>query len=191
VSDELNHSVFAMFAMKLAVRTAVPDDEPVFVQAEVLGWQYGYRYLLPASYLHGGLREERVEFWRARFGSGRLNQWLAVAQAYGKVVGVVCAYSALPETNGECYIAELYILPAYKRQGVGKKLVAAAAAWCEDRGSKSLCLTTITENTDAVDFYVALGGLARVGKPWVPTCGGQLAVVEFLWPEIGSLSQHA
>jgi GNAT superfamily N-acetyltransferase len=177
--------------MKLSVRTAVPEDESIFVQAEVLGWQHGYRNLLPASYLHGGLREERVEFWRERFGSRRPNQWLAVAQAHGQVVGIVCAFSAIPATHGECCIEELYVFPEYKRQGVGKKLIAAASEWCEARGSQSVFLTTIEANTDAVDFYAALQGAPRPGKPWAPTCGGHLAVVEFVWSEIGTLSRYA
>ena len=55
--------------MGVTTRIAIASDEPVFVQAQVAGWQHAYRELLPASYLHGSLIEERREFWRECFTS--------------------------------------------------------------------------------------------------------------------------
>jgi GNAT superfamily N-acetyltransferase len=129
--------------MQVTVRAAVLSDEAVFVQAQVLGWQHAYKNLLPASYLHGSLLEERREFWREQFSSNRSHQWLAVAESQGEVVGVTCAFSAIPITHGQCCIDQLYVLPPHKRRGIGKRLIAAAAAWCEEKGSQSVVLSVI------------------------------------------------
>jgi len=177
--------------MQVTVRAAVPQDEAVFVQAQLAGWQHAYKDLLPASYLHGSLIEERREYWREEFASNRPHQWLAVAQSEGEVVGVTCAFSAIPITHGQCCIDQLYILPAHKRKGIGRQLIAAAAAWCEQRGSQSVVLSVIEANTDAVKFYTVLGGSPRPAEPWLPPCGGSLAVLEFVWPDIRVLSQCA
>jgi GNAT superfamily N-acetyltransferase len=177
--------------VQLLVRTAVPQDEAIFVRAQLLGWQHAYKDLLPASYLHGDLIEERREFWREQFASKRPHQWLAVAQSSTEVVGVTCALGAIPITHGQCCIDQLYVLPAHKRRGVGRQLMAAAAAWCEERGSESVVLSVIEGNKDAVKFYSALGGIPQAAEPWEPPCGGRLAVLEFVWHDIRVLSQYA
>jgi GNAT superfamily N-acetyltransferase len=174
--------------MQLAVRTAVASDEETFVRAQVAGWQHAYQSLLPASYLHGGMMAERQQFWRELFEANRPHQWLAVAEAQGEVLGVTCAFSAIPITHGECCIDQLYVLPPHKRKGVGKKLIAAAAAWCEARGSDRVVLSVIEGNTDAVKFYIALGGTPQAAEPWLPPCGGSLPVLRFVWPDIRVLS---
>lgn len=177
--------------MQVTVRAAVPLDEAIFVRAQLAGWQHAYKDLLPASYLHGSLIEERREFWREEFASIRPHQWLAVAQSSGEVVGVTCAFSAIPVTHGQCCVDQLYVFPAYKRKGIGRQLIAAAAAWCEERGSESVVLSVIEGNKDAVKFYTALGGSPRAVEPWLPPCGGCLANLEFVWPDIRVLSHCA
>jgi GNAT superfamily N-acetyltransferase len=177
--------------MHLTVRAAVPADEGIFVQAQVAGWQHAYKSLLPASYLHGALLEERREFWRGEFAAKRPHQLLAVAEFDGKVVGVSSAFSAIPITHGECCIDQLYVLPSHKRSGVGRQLIAAASAWCEENGSTSVVLSVIEGNADGVKFYTALGGSPRMAEPWLPPCGGSLPVLEFVWPEIRVLSECA
>jgi GNAT superfamily N-acetyltransferase len=177
--------------MYVAVRAATPPDEAIFVQAQVAGWQHAYKSLLPAAYLHGALLEERREFWREQFSANRPHQLLAVAESQAEVVGVTCAFSAIPITHGECCVDQLYVLPSHKRKGVGRRLIAAAAAWCEERGSTRLVLSVIEGNTDAVKFYTALGGSARTAEPWLPPCGDSLPVLEFVWPDIRVLSQCA
>jgi len=177
--------------MQLTIRAALPRDEAIFVRAQVAGWQHAYRDLLPASYLHGSVVDEQREFWRELFEAERPHQWLAVAEVGTEVVGVTCAFSAIPITHGECCIYQLYVLPGHKRQGVGKRLIAAGAAWCQKRGSERVMLSVIEGNTDAVRFYRALGGTARVAEPWLPPCGGSLPVLEFVWPDIRVLSQCA
>lgn len=177
--------------MQVTVRAAIPADEAIFVHAQLAGWQHAYRDLLPASYLHGSLIDERREYWREEFASTRPHQWLAVAEAGANVVGVMCAFSAIPVTQGECCIDQLYVLPAHQRKGIGRRLIAAGAAWCEARGSDRVVLSVIEANADAVKFYSALGGTARVAEPWLPPCGGSLAVLEFTWPDIRVLSQCA
>jgi GNAT superfamily N-acetyltransferase len=177
--------------MDLTVRPAVPTDEGIFVQAQVAGWQHAYKSLLPSSYLHGALLAERREFWREEFAANRPHQLLAVAESGGTVVGVTSAFSAIPITHGECCVDQLYVLPPHKRSGVGRQLIAAAAAWCEAKGSKSVVLSVIEGNTDAVKFYTALGGSPRMAEPWLPPCGGSLPVLEFVWPAIHVLSECA
>ena len=49
------------------------------------------------------------------------------------------------------------VLPAFRRTGVAKKLMAQAAKWAEDHGARYMALMTTRDNTAANRLYSSLG----------------------------------
>jgi ribosomal protein S18 acetylase RimI-like enzyme len=63
----------------------------------------------------------------------------------------------------ECYLAELYVIPAHRRQGKGLALVEAAMAAARDAGADHMDLGTGEHDTGARALYERLGFVSRDG----------------------------
>ncbi|MDP9847027.1 GNAT family N-acetyltransferase [Streptosporangium lutulentum] len=70
-------------------------------------------------------------------------------------VGVTERAHFTGETDG--YIGELVVARDKERLGVGRALIEAAESWVKDRGHARSTLETGAANTNARDFYAALG----------------------------------
>ena len=55
------------------------------------------------------------------------------------------------------WVYYLAVAPERRREGLGRRLMAAAAAWLRDRGAPKLQLMVRTSNEEALGFYEALG----------------------------------
>ena len=55
------------------------------------------------------------------------------------------------------YIADLYVRPEYRRQGVGKALMQTALEICQETGGKRIVWTVYTRNRNARRFYWHIG----------------------------------
>jgi ribosomal protein S18 acetylase RimI-like enzyme len=84
-----------------------------------------------------------------------------IAERNGAAIGVLrCVESGaspllLPDRY--CYVSSVYVKPAERRQGVLRALVAAAEAWCEERGLTEMRLHSSNSSPVAVDTWDALG----------------------------------
>jgi ribosomal protein S18 acetylase RimI-like enzyme len=65
----------------------------------------------------------------------------------------------------ECYVAELYVVPARRRQGHGRALMEAAMQLARERGADYMDLGTAETDTAARALYESLGFSNREGKP--------------------------
>lgn len=54
-------------------------------------------------------------------------------------------------------ISTLYVQPRHHGKGIGKRLLEAGIAHCSDLGVNSVWLTTNSENSPAIRFYLAQG----------------------------------
>lgn len=54
-------------------------------------------------------------------------------------------------------IDDLFVLPSFRRRGIGAQLIGAAENWARERGGAWLELGVYTFNEDARAFYEALG----------------------------------
>jgi ribosomal protein S18 acetylase RimI-like enzyme len=65
----------------------------------------------------------------------------------------------------ECYLAELYVVPAHRRLGLGRALMLAAMAHARERGADYMDLGTGEQDLAARALYESLGFSNREGKP--------------------------
>lgn len=65
----------------------------------------------------------------------------------------------------ECYLAELYVAPDRRGQGLGRALMEAALELARDEGATHMDLGTSEEDVAARSLYESLGFSNREGKP--------------------------
>jgi ribosomal protein S18 acetylase RimI-like enzyme len=65
----------------------------------------------------------------------------------------------------ECYLAELYVVPARRGRGLGRALMNAAIELARDAGAAWMDLGTSDDDVAARALYESLGFSNREGKP--------------------------
>lgn len=68
-------------------------------------------------------------------------------------------------TSLECYIAELYVRPARRRQGLGRALMVEALAVARAKGADYIDLGTSEDDVGARALYESLGFSNRESQP--------------------------
>lgn len=86
---------------------------------------------------------------------------ILVAEARGELVGVV-AVGERPWSEGAtaeplAYIEGWYVVPAWRRRGVGRALFAAAEAWARAQGYAQIASDTEEHNRTSIAAHQALG----------------------------------
>lgn len=69
----------------------------------------------------------------------------------------------------ECYLAELYVIPAKRGQGIGRSLMEGVLETARERGATHIDLNTSEDDVAARSLYEGLGFTNREGKPDGPT----------------------
>lgn len=74
---------------------------------------------------------------------------------------VACLWmgNAIDQVNGERYahIFLLFVLPEYRKQGIGTTLIRVAETWAKTRGDRQIGLQVFTNNQPALNLYHHLG----------------------------------
>jgi ribosomal protein S18 acetylase RimI-like enzyme len=65
----------------------------------------------------------------------------------------------------ECYLAELYVVPERRGQGLGRALMQAAMTHARDQGADYMDLGTSEDDVAARALYESLGFSNREGRP--------------------------
>lgn len=94
-------------------------------------------------------------------GLGRPNEYLKVATLKDKIVGFEWGFiTTTPWYRQPMKIAEataMYILPAYRSQGIGQALFLDLVRWADQRGATRIRGVTDTANVRARKLYRRLG----------------------------------
>jgi ribosomal protein S18 acetylase RimI-like enzyme len=72
---------------------------------------------------------------------------------------------ALWSAGRECYLAELYVIPALRYQGIGRVLMDQAIAFAKAEGADGMDLNTAETDHAARALYEGLGFTNREGSP--------------------------
>jgi ribosomal protein S18 acetylase RimI-like enzyme len=172
---------------KLIIRDATYADATDLADVVIEPNNATFRGLVPDHCLESPTKQESIANWQ-RFLSDTDQsdgQFLLVAEtAEGRVVG--CALGG-PQDEPP-YQAELYvlnILPAYQRQGLGRRLVACTAARLAASGMTSMLVRVLSINPNRA-FYERLGARFIREEPydWNDVI---LAAAVYGWPSTAGL----
>ena len=131
----------------MEIRSAVPDDAEVLSQLSL------------AAKAHWGYPENLMQAWAPEltFSSEYFNDnesWIAVLDDR------TVAFYTLQDRAGIAWIENLWVLPEYIGQGIGKELFLDAASRAREMGYKTLQLEA---DPNAAGFYGKMG-MRKIGE---------------------------
>ena len=143
--------------------------------------------ILPSEFLDGLSYSETEHRWSA--GKQRVRRAFVAKTLDGELVGLVegvPAQEGPPDIQAELHL--IYLLAAYQRQGLGRRLVVAVANDLRADGYQSMLVWALRDTDWACRFYEALGG-AKIGWRTFPIEGkGIVEAVCYGWRNINDLA---
>jgi GNAT superfamily N-acetyltransferase len=144
---------------KVLLRPATSEDADEVAGVHVRSWQVGYRGILPDAYLDGLRLEDRA----ARYTFDDVDPHrpaTIVAVEDGIIRGFATTGPARDvDAAGAGELLALYVDPESWRQGVGRRLIAAARVKLRQQGYGTAILWALEGNDRAARFYAADGWL--------------------------------
>lgn len=172
------------------IRHAIPTDSAALARVQIDSWRSAYRGLLPDAYLAQFTYEEQTQDWRdliAEPGTQRL--YVATDEA-DEVIGYALCRPADEDGFGyQMELVAIHVLPTHKRQGVGRRLIAALTEEFAREGISSLMLWVLADNPVRA-FYERLGG-QWLGEMQREIGGASVKEVAYGWPDIALLNRAA
>jgi ribosomal protein S18 acetylase RimI-like enzyme len=119
--------------------------------------------------------------WRAKLAERDATQFALVLETAAKqLVGFIWCHPTTDDPAWAARLNKIYLLREYQRQGLGKRMVAAAVDRLLEHGLTSMVLFTETDNEPACSFYDQLGGKRQLNERG--KFGGM-----FGWPDLWKL----
>lgn len=138
--------------MNVEIRRLMPGDVNQFIELIHL-----FRDVLETDMV-AKVRSEHLQHLLAR-----QDFMVVVARFVNQVVGGLTAY-VLPQYHSEkpvVYLYDIAVSATYQGQGIGTKLLTQLMQYCRSLGVEELFVQANQEDTQAIDFYRATGGVAR------------------------------
>lgn len=166
----------------MVVREASLDDAPAIARVHVDTWRTTYRGIVPESVLANLSYEKRENSWvKMLSNAAENNHFIYVAEdEAGQIVGFADGGAERdkdPIYKGELYA--IYILKAYQRQGIGRRLNLSVVEKLFQAGFHSILVWVLADNP-ACQFYEALGG-QKVYQKQIEIGGVMLDEVAYGW----------
>jgi len=98
--------------------------------------------------------------------------WVAVDEADA---GTPVAFALFEELDGGLHLEEVDVHPDHARQGLGARLIDAAAAWARELGYRAITLTTFRYVAWNAPYYERLGFRALPAEAWGPALRDRVA----------------
>ena len=152
--------------MPITIREAVPADAAGIARVHVASWRTTYPGIMPQEHLDSLSVAEREQTWQGRL-SPDSGEFAIVAETEsGEIVGFTNGGRDRNEgSNDEGEIQTLYLLKSQQGQGIGRRLLQAAARRLHADGYSTLFLWVSALNHPACRFYEAVGGVpVRTGQ---------------------------
>lgn len=165
------------------LRLAQPADAAAIAALHTASWQTAYAHILSADWLAHDLPANRLQQWTQRFAAPDPTMRVLLAEDAAGLAGFVCLFLAADPHWGS-HVDNLHVRPDLKGQGLGRRLLAAAAqiALSEAPGL-GLDLHVYAANTDARGFYRRLGGLESLAEKETAPDGSQQRYQRIWWPD--------
>jgi GNAT superfamily N-acetyltransferase len=166
---------------------AIDEIEPTKVARIIAAlhsasWRATYRGIFTDAYLDYQVEADRLRHWQAHVpelveGLGEI--YLATLDSVA--VGFVCIEVG-PEKELGAYVNNLHVLPQARGQGIGKRLLEAAATWAQKHDATQLYLHVFEDNLQARQFYAHEGWRTVSREIEDLIGGGQAAVLKLIKP---------
>lgn len=168
----------------MIVRKARATDLPQIAALQIDSWRRAYAGMLPADFLGAPVADMLTERWAAMPGPA----WLVLTGWQDdRLAGFIAVDRA---AAGGAYVDNLHVARDAQRRGVGRTLMARAAALLADGGHARMWLTVIDANADARAVYARLGG--REGPARQETLYGQSVTTHpVVWDDLPALAARA
>lgn len=171
----------------LIIRAARLADVPAIARVHVESWRATYAGIMPEDYLGKLSYEWRERTWHTLLNEA--NHWAFVAEETPAGIIGFCdggkERTGNPVYTGELYA--IYLVGAYQRRGIGRRLVAPLARHLLAQGMGSMLVWVLAQNP-ARAFYETLGG-ERVDQKSILIGDVTLAEVAYGWRDIEALAK--
>lgn len=150
--------------MNVTIRSAQLVDAQSIARLHFQTWQETYRGLAPDAAYESLTEAVRLSRWRDMLAIEANPRTIAVAEADGQLAG----FGVAGPPSHEAFLSRaevkfLYVGTAFKRMGIGRKLLAHLARQMMVAGYEGMALGVVVGNSPATAFYEALGG-RRTGR---------------------------
>lgn len=163
------------------IRMARRRDLAELARLHARSWRDSYRGLLPDDYLDNQIDQEMHRHWtEARIEPDDLV--LVAEQQNGGILGFIAVWC-----RPDPFIDNLHVATDGRSQGVGTRLMAAAARCLLERGQSTAFLWVFEDNRRAVAFYERLGG-KRTDRMIKPVFGNDVVQIKLEWTDLAELS---
>ncbi len=178
----------------MKIREAELRDAAAMARVSVDSYRAAHRDQIPEASLMQFTYEESERNWaraiRELSESAERQEYIYVAENdEGLLVGVAMGgpeRSNHPLYTGEIYV--LYLLPAYQRRGIGRRLSISVVERLVEQEMDSLLIRVLKANAPARRFYEALGGqLVPDVEEQIEDGGAVLEQVAYGWREVSEL----
>jgi ribosomal protein S18 acetylase RimI-like enzyme len=169
----------------IGVRRAELSDAAAIGAVHVAAWRSAYPGILPDSYLAKLSPTRLALHYRAAIAAGS-TVMVATSKGEGpRIVGFTTAGPPRTAGLGDAEIETLYVLDDWRDQGIGRRMMRAAAKQLASRGCRSVFVWVLRDNPSRW-FYRHLGGLpAAEGETRL--AGVRLPQVAYAWDPIERL----
>lgn len=165
------------------LRTALPADAPAIAALHAASWATAYAHILSADWLAQDLAADRRRVWADRFAAPDPAMRVVLAEDDAGLAGFVCLFLAADPHWG-AHVDNLHVRPALKGQGLGRRLLGAAARIVLDETpGDGLDLHVFAANTAARGFYVRLGGVEGPLEKEIAPDGSRQEYLRLWWPD--------
>ena len=152
---------------EVVIRPAASADAAAIAQLRIDAWRATYRGMMPDAYLDAMNLSDSAAFWERILLSGSPLASVYVAIDAGRMIGFAAANRRDPPKLGfDAELSAIYLATDRKRQGIGRRLVAAVAAAQRERGATGMLTWVIAKNQGARAFYERLGGELLIEQPF-------------------------
>lgn len=171
-----------------ALRRAEPEDWAAVAAIHAASWQSAYRGIYPDSHLDYEVPQERQAFWRQALAAMDPEvDAVFLAEDSGAAIGFACIRREADPAGP--LLDNLHVMPERKGEGIGRRLIAAAASWLVGRDPDSaLQLVVWSDNRPARGFYAALGGREVEEFEAATPGGGRAPQIRVRWESAAELA---
>jgi ribosomal protein S18 acetylase RimI-like enzyme len=161
----------------VATRWSTAEDDAALAEVHRDAWRYAYAGIIPGLTLERMIAR-RGPVWWTRMHARGFRALVIECDA------LLAGYATLGRTRapgqpaGEIY--ELYLRPECQGCGLGRQLFASARHELGRYGFERLVVWALAENTIALRFYRAMGGVEAV-QAEDRFCGVPLSKIGFAW----------